>query len=272
MPDYRKHSFSKKRKVLVLFLLIMLVLSIIFSITALIAGAGLSVWTFFAFIYFFALFIVTYHLHNLKKILKKIYTALTAVFYSGMILFFIVFTVFCVLILGYTTSDIPENPDLVIVLGCQVKGENPGNLLKSRLDKVGEVLNKYPGAACIVSGGQGPDEIVRESKVMKKYLADKGIDEGRIYEEGESSTTFENLLFSKKLIEENNLNHANIIIITSEYHIPRAMIIAKRVYTDNTQIYAAKAKSPFPMIFPLFNAGVVREFFAFAKSYIFDKT
>lgn len=274
MAIYKKLEFSKFslcRKIIVLFLLIMLVLGFIFSVNAWRLGAGLSVWTFFSAIYFFALFLVTYNLHNLKKILKKTYKPLTVIFYSGMILFFVVFTVFCFLILGYTSGNIPDNPDLVIVLGCQVYGYNPSTELKSRLNKSIGILNKYPDLICIVSGGQGYDETVAEAAVMKKYLVDNNISENRIYEEDESSNTLENLLLSKKLIEDNNLKHGNIIIVTSEYHIPRATLIAKRIYPADAQFYAVKAKSPFPMIFPLFNAGIVREFFAFVKSFIFDR-
>jgi len=187
-----------------------------------------------------------------------------------MIIFFVIFTIFCILILGYTSNKIPEKPDLVIILGCQVYGYTPSKELKSRLDRAIEFLNDYPETVCIVSGGQGPDETVQEAKVMKKYLVDHGIAENRIYEEDESSSSFENLTFSKKIIEENNLKNEKTVIITSEYHIPRSMIIAKRVYPD-VHFFAVKSTSPFPMIFPLFNAGIVREFFAFMKSYIFDK-
>ncbi|MCL1858781.1 MAG: YdcF family protein [Oscillospiraceae bacterium] len=271
MLNYKKRGFSgfslmKKIAVLLIFLMLVFMICLAFLSTIRGAGAGnIGVW--FPVVYFLIMFIVTYNLDELKKILKKLYNPLIIVFYSGMIFFLTAFAVFCIMIFGYSSDTIPENPDLIIVLGCQVRGNNPSVLLKSRLDQAVETLIKYPDAICIVSGGQGPDEIIQESRVMKKYLADKGIDENRIFEEDESSSSFENLVFSKKVIEENNIKHENIIIITSEYHVPRAVLIAKRVY-PGINIYAVKSKTQYAF----FTAGIVREFFAFVKSYIFDKT
>jgi len=264
----RFHNFSAHRKFVTGFLFILFISSVIFIVIPMTAGAGwgnIGVW--FPAIYFFLLFAVSYNLEKLRKILKKAYKPLIILFYSAMILFVSVFTVFCFLILGYASNDIPDNPDLIIVLGCQVRGYAPGNLLRYRLETAVKTLNKYPGSLCIVSGGQGPDEIVPEAKVMKQFLIDKGIDENRIYEESESSSSFQNLKFSKKLMEENGLKHENIIILTSEYHIPRAMMIASRIYPDNVNICAVKSSAPFA----LFSAGIVREFFAFMKSFLVDK-
>ena len=276
MVGYKKrgfskfHKFSLRRKIILIVFILMLAFVICLAVMAAIRGAGvgnIGVW--FPVLYFLTLLIGTYNLDGLKNILKKFYRPLIIIFYGGMILFLIAFIIFCVLISAYTSdniNNIPENPDLIIVLGCQVRGYNPSILLKSRLDKSTEILNKYPDAICIVSGGQGPDEIIQESRVMKKYLADKGVDENRIFEEDESSSSFENLTFSQKVIEINDLPHENIIIITSEYHVPRSVLIAKRIY-PGVNIYGIKSNTEYAF----FTAGIVREFFAFVKSYIFDK-
>ena len=270
MANIKKSNFSKfspKRKIVATILLILFVGSVIFIVVPMNGGAGWgNIGAWFPTIYFFVLFTVTYNLELLKKLLKKAYRPLIFIFYSGMILFVIVFIIFCALILGYNSDNIPDNPDLIIVLGCQVRGHSPGNLLRYRLQTALDTLNKYPDSVCIVSGGQGPDEIVQESRVMKKYLTDRGIGENRIFEEDKSSSSFQNLSFSKKVIEENNLKHENIIIVTSQYHVPRAIMIANRIYPD-TNFYAVKSSTPFA----LFSAGIVREFFAFVKSFIFDK-
>jgi len=262
------------KKIIALFLAVMFIFSLVMSVAVWRSGAGVSVWNVFVAGYFFALFFVTCNLHNLKSVLKKMYKPIVIVFYSGMVLFFVLFTVFCIAILGYEADALPESPDIVIILGCQVHGDRPSVTLKTRLDLAVEVLGEYPDAVCITVGGQGAKarEIMPESAVMKKYLADNGIDKNIIFEESKSTSTFENLLFAKKVIEENNLKHENIIIVTNEFHTPRAIMIAKRLYSDSgAQFYAAKAKSPFPMAFPMFNAGIVREFFAFVKSFIFDR-
>ena len=256
-----------RRKIIIIFFLLLVVLSICFVYISIAGGAGWgNIGAWFPSIYFLLLFTVTYNLERMKKWLRKVYHPLIVVFYSGMIVFLTAFIIFCVLILSYTSLNIPENPDVVIVLGCQVYGYNPGILLKTRLETALETLNKYPNSICIVSGGQGPDETIPESRTMKKYLSDRGIDGNRIYEESESSSSFQNLSFSKKIIEENNIKCGNIVILTSEYHVPRAVLIAKRVYLG-INISAVKASSPFSM----FGAGIMREFFAFIKSFVVDR-
>jgi len=272
MGEYKKRGvsdfskFSKQKKIILIFFLFMIAASVIFAITSLIANQNWTMWAFVPLFYFFALFIVTSNLHNLKKILKKLYKPLTVLFYSGMILYFAAFTVFCFLIFGFETTSIPENPDVIIILGCQVYGERPSRMLKSRLETTIEVLEKYPDTVCVVSGGQGPDETVPESETMKLYLVSHGINGDRIYKESESHSSFTNLKFSKNIIEQNNLEHKCIIIVTSEYHLPRTVLIAQRVYPD-ANIYGVKSNSPHD----LFGAGILREFFAFMKSFIVDK-
>jgi len=259
-------SFSPKRKVAAMFFLLMVILAACFACISIVSGAGIgNIGAWFPLIYFSLLFFVTYNLETLGKLPRKAYRILICVFYSGMAAFFAVFAVFCVLILGYAAGSLPEAPDVAIVLGCQVYGDRPGDALKTRLDAAARILDAYPGLVCIVSGGQGPNETVPEAQTMEKYLVGQGIDPKRIYKESESSSSFFNLTLSKDLMDENALKYENIIIVTNEYHIPRAMMIAKRVYTDSN-IYAVKANSPPNLL----GAGIMREFFAFLKSYIFD--
>ena len=259
-------SFTTRRKIITAFFLVLFVCSIAFIVVPMTGGMNWNLGVWFPTVYFLLLFLATYNLELLKKILKKTYRPLIYIFYSGMGLFLCAFIIFCALILSYTSENIPENPDLIIVLGCQVRGESPGNLLRHRLEAASETINKYPGAYCVVAGGQGPDEIIPEAVVMKKYLINKGADENKIFEESKSSTSYENLIFAKEIIDLNNIKHENIIIVTSNYHVPRAVLIAKRIYPE-ANFYTVKASSPFA----LFSAGITREFFAFVKSYIFDR-
>ncbi len=120
----------------------------------------------------------------------------------------------------------PKGETTVIVLGCQVKETGPSRMLRERLDATYTYLVENPDAKCILSGGQGPDEPESEALCMYKWLVAKGIDEKRLYIEDKSSSTKENLLYSKKVIEEENLPKT-ITIITSEFHQYRAAQIAK---------------------------------------------
>ena len=243
-------------------------MSLCFALYQYANGAGIGIGTWFLPLYFFMLFAVTYARPYLEKILRKFYKPLIRVFYIGMALFCAAFISVCVYIMTYSEYYIYDDPDLVIVLGAQTIGYNPSRILATRLDEAIKVLERHPSSLAITAGGQGPDAIATEARIMRMYLMRHGdIAEERIIEEGRSSDTFENLLFSREIIERYTISNGRVVIVTSEFHIPRAMMLARRVFCDNTHFYAVKSDSPFA----LFSAGITREFFAFVKSFLFDR-
>lgn len=80
-------------------------------------------------------------------------------------------------------------------------------------------------AVLIMSGGQGPGEDISESAAMAAYAVDQGVDAEKIIMEQKSVSTEENLMFSKELIDNEN---AKIVIVTTAYHVFRALILAKQ--------------------------------------------
>ena len=74
--------------------------------------------------------------------------------------------------------------------------------IKSRLEVAVPYLTKYPHVKVIVSGGQGPDEDRTEASVMQDYLEQHGIDATRIIIEDQSTSTYENLVFSKNYYQK----------------------------------------------------------------------
>ena len=63
---------------------------------------------------------------------------------------------------------------------------------------------------------------------MYRYLTEKGIEPERLLREDASTNTKENLLFSKKLLEESGFS-GDITIVTSEFHAYRAAKTAERL-------------------------------------------
>ncbi len=124
-----------------------------------------------------------------------------------------------------------KKADAVIVLGCQIRGDRPSRMLAYRLDKACEYLEENEECLCIVSGGKGWDEDYTEAEVMKNYLVEKGIDESRIIEEGESTSTQENMDFSYAILKEHGIT-GNICFVSDGYHIYRAGLIAKKEGID----------------------------------------
>lgn len=125
----------------------------------------------------------------------------------------------------------------VTVLGCRVKGTVPTRALMSRCKAAYDYLIKNKNSVAVLSGGKGADEDISEAECMYRILTEKGIDKARLYIEDASTSTEENLKFSSVVIDKNNLSK-EIIICTSEYHIYRALMIAKKAGINATGLPA----------------------------------
>lgn len=125
---------------------------------------------------------------------------------------------------GKTTAT---NEDVIIILGCRVKGEKPSLSLEKRVDTAFRFLMLNPHSIAILSGGQGKDEAISEAECMRRLLTERGINSNRLIMEDKSTSTDENIRFSLKCIEEMGLSK-NIAVATSEYHQKRAKLICER--------------------------------------------
>ena len=56
-------------------------------------------------------------------------------------------------------DHISGDPQIMIILGCQVKPWGPSILLQDRLNEALDYLEEHPDMVVVVSGGQGKDEI-----------------------------------------------------------------------------------------------------------------
>lgn len=134
----------------------------------------------------------------------------------------------------------PESgADYVIVLGAQVRGTVPSLNLAKRLDKACEYLEKSPRTKVIVSGGQGPGEEITEAEAMEKYLINKGVDKDRIIKESKSINTYENIKFSRKIMNNDN---AKVVIVTSSFHVYRGVRICKKQGLKNIEGFGSEIK------------------------------
>lgn len=118
--------------------------------------------------------------------------------------------------------------DYVVVLGSQIHSQEPGAILKCRLDKAAEYAAENPDTYMILSGGQEKRKTDTEAQVMKRYLIEKGVPEEQLLLEERSTSTVENLAFSKMLMKEQGQG-ARVGILTSNFHLYRAQKIAKKM-------------------------------------------
>lgn len=144
-----------------------------------------------------------------------------------------VFLNFLTVSILYQFNHPKYNQDYIIVLGAGlINGETVSPLLARRIDKAIQFYQlqlKANGkhAKLLMSGGQGSDEKVPEAVAMRNYAVSQGIPLEDILTEERSTTTLENMRFSKAVIEENQNTPTQAIFSSNNYHIFRAGIFAR---------------------------------------------
>ena len=120
--------------------------------------------------------------------------------------------------------------DYIIIHGSGlIDGNKVSKLLSDRIDKALEVYRKDPTPPILIpSGGQGGNETVSEARAMADYILSKGIPEGNICIEDKSTTTYENLTNSKAIIEAKQ-GEKYTALVTSNYHVYRALRYCKKI-------------------------------------------
>lgn len=134
-------------------------------------------------------------------------------------------------------ASAPAGLRYLIVLGARVENDGPSPALNRRLNAVMAVLDDHPDAFIIASGGQGADEPMSEARCIRDELVKRGVDPSRILLEEKSATTAENLAFSAALMDDLS---APTGIITNNYHVWRAVRIARKAGLTNACGIAAK--------------------------------
>lgn len=174
-----------------------------------------------------------------------------------------------------------QSADYVIVLGAQVRGKKPSKSLEYRLEKAYEYAAVHPNTILILSGGQGSGEDVSEAQMMYEYLSKRGVPDTQMILEEQSTSTYENLVYSKLIINARETERRTILrdvmagygylvppddevtirvgIVTSNFHVMRAKGIAKKIGLPNVSGIAARSD---PVLFIHF---CVRECFAILK-------
>ncbi|KAB2338143.1 YdcF family protein [Cytobacillus depressus] len=154
-------------------------------------------------------------------------------------------------------STPPADIPYVIVLGAKVNGEEMSLSLLYRARKALEYIEAHSDTTVIVTGGQGNGEHISEAEALKRFFINEGIHEDRILQEDLSTSTYENLKFTKELY---NIDHA--IIVSNDFHLYRAIELAKKVGIKG---YPLAAETPRVVKATLF----IREYAAILKMWIF---
>ena len=170
------------------------------------------------------------------------------------------FAVFLTFAFAQGRRTVPERaPGTIVVLGSRVIDGRVPPLLASRLDRALDLYRStraQTGAAplLITSGGQGSDEVRSESDAMSEYLLARGADPADVRGEDRSTSTRENLRFSRE-VQQRAGRGGPVVVVTNNFHVLRAALHARRLGIDADVVGSPTARYYTP------NA-VVREFVA----------
>ena len=127
------------------------------------------------------------------------------------------------------------DPDkrFIIIHGCWFRGDGTlPPLLRARADRALEfwrVQKEKTGreAVFIPSGGQGANEPMAEAEAIRRYLLARGVEDRLVLPEDRSVNTYENLAFSKALMQAVD-PEGKAAFSTSSYHVFRSGVWARQ--------------------------------------------
>jgi len=146
--------------------------------------------------------------------------------------------------------------DCIIVLGAGVRGENPSPMLEDRLLTSVDLYNNNISNKIIVTGDHGQinyDEV----NVMKDYLIEKEIPSEDIFMDHAGFSTYDSIYRAKEIFQAQK-----IVIVTQQYHLYRALYIARELDIEAYGIIANRREYMFQI------KRDIRELVARVKDYI----
>ena len=177
------------------------------------------------------------------------------------------FAILLGLVLTGSYDHISGDPQVMIVLGCQVRQDGPSILLKDRLDEALGYLEDHPDLTVVVSGGQGADEPTTEAQAMAEYLVANGVEEENIILETQSHNTAQNFQYTMEHLQDQDIDYSGgVLVVSNGFHLTRARMLAQRAGFENISTLAAP-ESHLPSRLYMY----IREPLALVKSFVFDR-
>ncbi|NQX64716.1 YdcF family protein [Paenibacillus alba] len=138
-------------------------------------------------------------------------------------------------------QPLPEQVDVGIVLGASLRQDIPSPGLQERLDLAIQLYKQGKFKQLIVSGGLDHNgSKLTEAEGMRDYLVQKGLPAKSILIEPRATSTYENLLYSKQIMDQKGL--VSSIIMTHSYHGSRSLDIAETVGLKQPLVSSTKSE------------------------------
>lgn len=128
----------------------------------------------------------------------------------------------------------------MILLGTAVDGSEPSPMLADRINAAAKYMEKHPNVICIATGYRAEGSEISEAQCIFNELTALGISPDRILIEDKATSTAENFQYSLALLEKElgRVPH-NIGVLSSEFHLLRAAMIAKSYDLDVSTVPAS---------------------------------
>ena len=129
---------------------------------------------------------------------------------------------------GNTSSE--ANADAAIVLGAAVWGNQVSPVFKERINHAINLYRQGRIRKLIFTGGQGNRNEPTEAAAARNYALQNGVPLSDVLIEQQSHTTYENMVYAKRLADQNGLK--KILIVSDPLHMKRAVTMAHDVGLD----------------------------------------
>lgn len=174
-------------------------------------------------------------------------------------------------IAAHDNTRIVGEPTAMVIFGCKVEKDGPSILLRDRLDTALDYLKDHPDMKVVVTGGKGDDEHQSEAQCMYNYLTAHGVNADNIYMEDQARNTWQNVNFSRPLMENNGMDcmtNCRPLLVSSGFHLARIQMLWERVNPEGWPPSTLAAPvSHKPSAVQMF----FREPLALVKSFVFDR-
>lgn len=153
-----------------------------------------------------------------KKIAIAILTAMSLIFLADMAVVYGV---------SKYQSKIDQPADAIIVLGAAIN--TPA--LYNRTLKGLELYENNKADLMVFSGGKIAPSDISEAEYMEQVVLSRSMQNVNYVLEEQSTNTYENIYNSQKIIQQKlgqTAGESSVIIVSDEYHLGRAVLLAKR--------------------------------------------
>lgn len=150
----------------------------------------------------------------------------------------------------YGYKDEKKEADVIIVLGAAAYESGVTPVFAERINHAAELLKQGYAEKIILTGGVAEGNSVSDAWIAEQYALSIGLQEEDLILEEMSTVTYENMKYSRIIMDEYGFETA--IIVSDPLHMKRAMVMAKdngisacSSPTPSTRYISLETKIPF---------------------------